>query len=238
MASGKPEIVLLPGLDGTGDLFDRVVKFLMADLDVTVVRYPPDPTLGYAGYVELVRNKIGGRPVYVLGESFSGPVAVLVATQLRNQIKGVILVATFVKNPWPSWLIRAAAHGDPQKTPRWLRDAILMQPYGDPQLASKLDQIVRDLPRAVRNARLRAISGVDVRPDFVRLRCAVLALHGRGDWLVPLSLMQRAVRDKGGARMIVIPAPHMLLQTRPEEAAAEIVHFTRSSMLTETQNEA
>ena len=28
--------------------------------------------------------------------------------------------------------------------------------------------------------------------------------------------------------MIVIPGAHMLLQTRPAEAAAEIIHFTKS----------
>ena len=91
--------------------------FLAEDLNVSIVRYPPDPTLGYAGYTELVRNEIGKRKVFLLGESFSGPVAVLVATQLGEQIKGIVLAATFVKNPWPSWLIRRAASVDPRRRP-------------------------------------------------------------------------------------------------------------------------
>jgi len=41
--------------------------------------------------------------------------------------------------------------------------------------------------------------------------------------------MQRAVSNKGGARMIVIPGAHMLLQTRADVAAGEIVFFSRSS---------
>ena len=61
MANGPPEIVLLPGLDGTGDLFDRVEAKLAPELSVKVIRYPHDPTLGYAGYVERVRNEIGSR---------------------------------------------------------------------------------------------------------------------------------------------------------------------------------
>jgi pimeloyl-ACP methyl ester carboxylesterase len=238
MTSGAPEIVLLPGLDGTGELFDRVATFLAADLSVKIVRYPQDPTLGYAGYVELVRNEIDGRTVYLLGESFSGPVAIMVAAQLGMQIKGVVLVGTFVKNPWPRWLIRGAARGDPKKTPRSVRDAILMGPFGDPELVSKVDEIVRKLSRPVRAARLRAVAEVDVREAFARLGCPVLALHGREDWLVRKSLMQKAVSAKGGARMIVIPGAHMLLQTRAEVIAAEIVHFTRSSVLTESHNEA
>ncbi len=104
-----------------------------------------------------------------------------------------------------------------------------MGPYGDPELERRVDDIVRMLPRSVRAARLRAIAEVDVRADFARLTCPILVLHGRNDWLVRKSLMQKAVSERGRARMIVIPGAHMLLQTRPVEAAAEIIHFTRSS---------
>ena len=111
-----------------------------------------------AGYVELVRHEIGDRPVYVLGESFSGPIAVLIATRLREQVLGIVLAATFVKNPWPQWLIRRSARVDPRATPRNIRDAILMGPYGDQELQSKVDDIVRTLSRPVRAARLRAVA--------------------------------------------------------------------------------
>ena len=59
MAAGASEIMLFPGIDGTGDLFDRLTPHLANDFFVRVVRYPNDPTLGYAGYVELVRKAIG-----------------------------------------------------------------------------------------------------------------------------------------------------------------------------------
>jgi pimeloyl-ACP methyl ester carboxylesterase len=229
MSNEAPEIVLLPGLDGTGDLFDRLVPRLAPELRVKVVRYPHDPSLGYAGYCELVRSEIGSRPIFLLGESFSGPVAIRVATRLGAQVKGLVLAATFVKSPWPWWLIRRAARVDPRATPKHIRDAILMGPYGDPELAAKVDEIVAAMPRAVRAARLHAIAEVDVRGDFARLECPILVLHGRGDWLVRKSLIQRAVSDKGRARMIVIPGAHMLLQTRAAEAAAEIIHFTKST---------
>ena len=168
MAANAPEIVLLPGLDGTGDLFDRVTPFLAEDLNVSIVRYPQDPTLGYAGYTELVRNAIGKRKVFLLGELFSGPVAVRVAKQLGEQIKGIVLAATFVKNPWPGWLIRRAANVDPTATPAKIRNAILMGPYGDAELTRRVDEIVRTLPRPVRAARFRAMADVDVRDDFAR----------------------------------------------------------------------
>ncbi|HML27532.1 MAG TPA: alpha/beta fold hydrolase [Hyphomicrobium sp.] len=229
MARGAPEIVLLPGLDGTGDLFDRLAARLTPDLAVNIVRYPQDPSLGYAGYAEIVRNVIGKRQVFLLGESFSGPVAVRVATQLGRQIEGVVLAATFVKNPWPGCLIRRAALVDPRSTPPNIRNAILMGAYADPELARKVEEIVGALSRSVRAARLRAVAEVDVRTDFAHLTCPILVLHGRGDWLARKSPIQRAVCERGRARMIVIPGAHMLLQTRSAEAAAEIIHFTKST---------
>jgi pimeloyl-ACP methyl ester carboxylesterase len=229
MAASAAEIVLLPGLDGTGDLFARLSPLLAEQLTVSTVRYPNDPMLGYAGCAELARKMIGQRQVFVLGESFSGPVAVMVAKQLRDQIRGIVLAATFVENPWPGWIIRAAARARPQHIPRKMRDAILMGSFGDPELSSKVDEITRALPRPVRAARLRAVAEVDVRPDFAALRCPILVLHGRGDWLVPKTSIQNAIATKGGARMIVVPAAHMLLQTCAPAAAGEIAYFVKSS---------
>jgi len=236
MAAPAQEIVLLPGLDGTGDLFDRLAVNLADDFTIKVVRYPNDPSLGYAGYAELVRKAIGHRRVFLLGESFSGPVAVRVAAQLGPQIKGVILAATFLRTPLPSWFMRRASRTDPTATPKTIRDAILMGSYGDDELRNKVNEIVRGLSRPVRAARLRAIAEVDVRDDFTKLSCPILVLHGRKDWLVSITAMQKAVCNKGGARIVAFSAAHMLLQTRAVEAAMEIRAFAKSKRL-EAQNE-
>ncbi|HVZ03521.1 alpha/beta hydrolase [Hyphomicrobium sp.] len=237
MVAGAQEIVLLPGLDGTGELFERLAGHLGAEFTVRIVRYPNDPSLGYAGYAELVRNVIGTREVYLLGESFSGPVAIRVASQLGRQIRGLLLAATFLKAPWPGWLLRRASRVDPETTPPKIRDTILMGPYGDPELRQKVNEIVRNLSRPVRAARLRAVAEVDVRDDFAKLSCPILALHGRDDWLVSKTAMQKAICRKGGARMIVFPAAHMLLQTGAADAAAEIIAFAKSSALRESHYE-
>ena len=147
MAAVAPEIVLLPGLDGTGELFERVAPFLEEYLTVKIVRYPLDPTLGYAGYTELVRREIGRRQVFLLGESFSGPVAVRVAKQLGQQIKGIVLAATFVKNPWPGWFIRWTAHVDPMTTAPKIRNSMLIGSFGDAELTRKVDEIVRTIAK-------------------------------------------------------------------------------------------
>lgn len=222
-------IVLLPGLDGTGMLFSRLEEQLRPAMDVSVVRYPPDPALGYAGYVDIVKEAVGEREIVLLGESFSGPVALMTAAKLGKQVKAVVLAATFVRSPWPAALVRIAGRGDPRMLPADVRDWVLMGQRRDADLSKLLDEIIETrLPRAVRLSRLRAISSVDVRPELAALTCPVLALHGRDDWLVPVRGMGRAISHKGGAKFVVMPGAHMLLQTCALEAGKVIADFAAS----------
>lgn len=223
--SEKPEIVLLPGLDGTGEMFARLAGRLERHMHVTVVRYPDDASFGYPEYVAFAKGIVGSRRVFLLGESFSGPVSIAVARELGDQVQGLLLSATFVQPPWPSWLIRRAATVDPTSSPPAIRDWVLMGRHQDAGLKQTVQNIVERLPLGVRRARLLAVAGVDSRDDFARLKCPVLALHGTGDWLVTKRSLARAIATKRSAAMTLLPAAHMLLQTHSEQAAERILAF-------------
>ena len=228
MSDKMPEIVLLPGLDGTGELFARIEKCLTPAVRVTVVRYPSDPKLRYAGYAEIVRAALGTRRVTLLAESFSGPVAVLAAAQMPEQVRGLILSATFLTSPHPGWLIRLTSGINPCNTPRGIRNRVLMGRFGDEALDRQITEIVTAMPAGVRQARLHEVSRVDVRKEFASLSCPILALHGNGDWLVPKRPLARAIRSKSNARISVMQGAHLLLQTRAAEAARIILPFMQS----------
>ena len=228
MSDTMPEIVLLPGLDGTGELFARIEKCLTPAVCVTVMRYPADPKLGYAGYAEIVRAALGTRRVTLLAESFSGPVAVMVAAQMPEQVRGLILSATFLTSPHPGWLIRLTSGFNPVQTPRGLRDRLLMGRFGDQALSRQVHDIVSAMPEGVRKARLHAVSRVDVRKEFASVICPILALHGDGDWVVPNRRIEAAVNAKSNARISVMEGAHLLLQTRAAEAARIILPFVQS----------
>jgi sigma-B regulation protein RsbQ len=51
----------LPGLDGTGDLFEPLLARLDASIEPIVVRYPLDETLGYDAALAAVRVAARGR---------------------------------------------------------------------------------------------------------------------------------------------------------------------------------
>jgi pimeloyl-[acyl-carrier protein] methyl ester esterase len=69
--------ILLPGLDGTGRLFDPLLKELPADLRAEVISYPTDAILDYAALEQFVEAALPRRdPFIIVAESFSGPLAI------------------------------------------------------------------------------------------------------------------------------------------------------------------
>src|SRR6202000_2904266 len=78
-----PVLVLLPGLHGTGKLFTEFVEALRSTVDCVVVAYPKDQPLGYGELEGLVISALPkDRSFVLLGESFSGPLAIRIAARL------------------------------------------------------------------------------------------------------------------------------------------------------------
>src|SRR5882724_3945896 len=91
-AASLPTLVLLPGLDGTGKLFADFIKVLGSRVSTMVVAYPSDHPLGYDELEELVRSALPqNRSFVVLGESFSGPIAIRIAAHWLTNFRGLIL---------------------------------------------------------------------------------------------------------------------------------------------------
>ena len=78
------KIVLLPGLDGTGELFKPFIDSLPPGIEPILVSYPPKEKLGYGELSDYVMSRLPKDEEYLLvGESFSGPIAYSDYKQLR-----------------------------------------------------------------------------------------------------------------------------------------------------------
>jgi len=89
-------------MDGTGDLFAPFCAALGDEYETIIVRYPPNEILGYGELTALAQSCLpGDRPFVLLAESFSGPVAITLAAEKRNGLAGLILCASFARNPRP-----------------------------------------------------------------------------------------------------------------------------------------
>jgi len=221
-------LVLLPGMDGTGELFSRFAQALGTDIDTRVLRYPVDRPWGYAELSAFVREALpADRPYVLLAESFSGPIGIQIAAQAPPRLQGLVLCCTFASNPRPAMrpfggLLPTLPLAAMRATPL---GRVLMGRDFEPALNADLAAAMRQLPSAVMRARLKAVLDVDVTADLCSIAAPVLYLRAREDLVVPRSAGERIAKIKPDVEMAELPGPHFLLQTRPVEAAAVVKRF-------------
>jgi len=225
-------LVLLPGLDGTGLLFQPLVQALSKDIDPIVVSYPDDVPLGYQELLPLVREALPSRPFVLLGESFSGPLAIMAAASRPEGLVGVILCASFVRSPvayLPGWCAHLVRPFLFRFYPAVARLRLLLGRHADPTIRDLAVQAVSRVHPQVLAHRVRAVHRVNVAEQLASCPLPVLYLRGQHDRVVPASAMRRVLRACPHAQVVTLPAPHMVLQTQSAAAAAAIQTFVQSS---------
>jgi pimeloyl-ACP methyl ester carboxylesterase len=223
-------LVLLPGLDGTGLLFRPLVQALSKDIDPVVVSYPNDVPLGYQELLPLVHEALPSRPFVLLGESFSGPLAIMAAAGGQAELRGVILCASFVRSPvacLPGWCAHLVRPFVFRFYPAVARLRLLLGRHADPTIRDLAVQAVSRVHSSVLAHRVRAVHRVDVEKQLASCPLPVLYLRGQHDRVVPASAMRRVLRACPHAQVVTLPAPHMVLQTQPAAAAAAIQTFVQ-----------
>src|SRR5262245_24844792 len=221
-------LVLLPGLDGTEILLQPLVAALPKSVQPLVVPYPPSGDNTYAGLLALVRRALAGvAECHVLGWSFAGPLALMLAAAEPARVRSVILSASFVQPPTPLLGMLGFALAAPpvrlwraaRRAPLWL-----LRPRSDPLRRAKARTWQRVAARDVA-ARLRAIAGVDVRALLQACEQPLLYLASTNDGIVPRHNADEILRLRPSARLVAIDGPHLALFTNPRAAATAIVEF-------------
>jgi pimeloyl-ACP methyl ester carboxylesterase len=222
-------IVLLPGLDGTGRLFSPLLPHLPALLRPIVVQYPLEPQ-SYADLLPLVLASLPhDQPFAILGESFSGPLAIMAADRRPPGLCGVILDATFVQNPsfLPAFVLRPFVRLFLFRLlPSPLAARFLLGRSADPLLVRDVARLIDEVPEVVTAMRVREALAVDVTGALQRLALPILYLRGRRDHIiVPARNAHQVARLGQDVVIREFSTGHMILQTRPVESAAAIAEF-------------
>jgi len=223
-------LVLLPGMDGTGDLFAPFISALGSDFTVITVRYPTVGSQDYTALRDIAQSALpSGRPFVLLGESFSGPVAVSLAASEPAGLVGLIMCCSFVRNPRPLF---NGLHSLVQLLPvKWIPVTLMSRVsfgrFATKQLCSALIQaLARVSPSALRT-RMRAVLKVDVSSELKRIRVPALYLRASEDRIVPPSAAELFSRSVPRSRIVDLEAPHFLLQAIPSKAASVVREFLR-----------
>lgn len=230
-APGLPLVVILPGLDATGTQHAAFCAALHAQgIATTVIAYPVDRALDYAALDAFVRQALPATtPFVLLGESFSGPLALAIAAQPPPLLRGLILSTTFARSPWRSLravqalLYRAPVRLLPMTVLSWW----LLGRWSTPALRRELAVALALVDDDVLRTRAVAAIGVDHSAHAGRVAIPVLCLHARHDRLLP-GFCQRHLSGLLHATAVRwVDGPHLLLQARPQPAADEVGRYLR-----------
>lgn len=227
-------LVLLPGMDGTGELLSAFLEALDPELQPIVVSYPPDQPLDYSQLESIVRSWLpSDQPFVLLGESFSGPIAISIAVSAPRGLRGLILCCSFARNPRPIFgVLRSIVALLPvRQFPSTILSYALLGRFSSPRLRAALKQALARISPAVLCTRLRAVLSVDVVPQLSAVRVPVLYLRATEDRVVPLAASQLISRLLPVTKIIELETPHFLLQVAPHAAAQHVRAFVQEVAL-------
>jgi pimeloyl-ACP methyl ester carboxylesterase len=226
-------LVLLPGLDGTGNLFAGLLSELPAALSVRIVEYPAQQFLSYQQLTPVVKEvfpKSG--PFVLVAESFSTPLAAKLAAERPPNLLGLIVCAGFIANPVGRWSVLARPLARPWllglSLPRWALEYFLIGSRAPDALHDTFREAPRVVNPAVLAQRVRAALNCDAREYLARTELPMLYVQAENDHLVAPECFSEIKRIRPNAMLVRISGPHLPFQREPRKSAAAIVQFIHS----------
>jgi len=221
-------LVLLPGLDGTDVFFRPLLAALPGWIMPIVVQFPTVGANEYPDLLRLAQCALVETPAcYVLGWSFSGPLALMLAAAEPAKVRGVILASTFVRPPRPIyarlgwaavtptvWMLRFG-----KRLPVWLSRS------SSDRLRRDKTETWKRVKASMVAARIRSLLQMDARERLKNCPVPVLCLAGSDDGIVPHSNVKEIACVQPSVQVRMIEGQHFALYTNPKAAAGAIQEF-------------
>lgn len=216
------ELVLLPGMDGTGMLFQPLIRVLGENIKINIVQYPCNEELSYNELCVFVKERLPRRQEFILvAESFSGPIAYRLATESIPNLKSIIFVASFLEAPRPILLsvlkLLPLTFFFRIPIPDLITKQIFLGPNASPSLVKLFKEALGQVKPSVLAYRLRAISSLKASGPALQIPCCYI--QAKSDMLVPVKSFQPFERLIPQIKVYRIEGPHFVIQANPESCA-------------------
>ncbi len=225
--SSDKKLFLLPGLDGTGNLFEPLLKELPDECISEIISYPFDQQQTFEQHVKHVESKLPlNEPIILLAESFSGPVAIEILSSGKFQIERVIFVATFAKSPQPI-LLGVAKHLPLSSLLKLNFPGVLVRHFclgtkaTEEQIESFKSTVAGVAPEVLAE-RLRILATVDLRNKLKGINVPCCYLQAENDRLVPSGVLNDFEKGLKKLNVHKVYGPHFILQAEPKACAEAI----------------
>jgi len=228
------KLVLLPGMDGTGELFKEFVTYY--DAKYVIISFPNDGSQSYEELSKYVLSKLPEENHIILAESFSGGLVPQLLKSENKHIKGVIFVASFLSCPRP-FLVRLARLLPVKSLAKlpganYLHKMLFLGWSVSRNTISKFKSVINSLPASTLSNRLNSIQRLSAQnlPTYT-LPC--FYLRPSNDLLVPKSKVSEIRGIFKNFSIRSVSGSHFILQSSPEASVSEVEqvvqHITKYS---------
>lgn len=193
---------------------------------VTVLSLPKEGPQDYDTLVAILGSQLPEGPLVLVGESFSGPIAMKLALRERGRIEALVIVGGFCASPAPSGLallpLRPLFMLPP---PAMLLRKYLVGEDASDEKVHALTEAIHGIPAATLSERAQVILTLkeDDCPSFETL--PILLIQAHHDALLAWDVQSRLERHFPEAEAVWIESPHLLLFMNPDACRAAVVDF-------------
>jgi pimeloyl-[acyl-carrier protein] methyl ester esterase len=225
-----PTLILLPGLQG-GDLFEPFARHIPADLPTRTFAYPTHQRSTHASMLAHLESQLADTDnLILLGESYSGPLALRFACKHPTRVRAVILCASFIKPPVPRLLCYLAQPFIFARfpLPDFLLRLFIAGTNAPRPTVGDLRDAIHANRRHVLAHRVSSAAWINAARDLQKCPVPIFCLAAANDHLVGRRALRRIRRIRPSIAFAEIQGPHLILQCRPAESWRQIARFLAS----------
>ena len=230
------KLLLLPGMDGTGELFFDLRNALSCRYVSIVIKFPLNKKLSYYELMKITQEQFPMEEEFVIiAESFSVPIAVMCAAKKPTNLKALVLCSGFVANPIKGW----RCHIGRILAPIFLRFPLpeiviriwLTGGNANSILSSKVKMIISSVQKNVLVDRLKSILKCDVREEIRKIEIPILYIRAKNDRLINKACYEEIKTANSNVELLELDGSHLILQNESKISAKRIIEFTEKYLV-------
>lgn len=232
------KLILLPGMDGTGKLFEEFLNFY--DGEASVVSFPNEGCQSYEELSSFVNLKLPSESHILFAESFSGGLIPHLLKSKNNNTKGIIFVASFVSCPSP-FFVRLAMLLPIKKLSQLpganiIHRSLFLGWAAKSSTVVKFKSVINSLPSATLKKRLKSIHSLsNLLTEVSSLTCVYI--RPANDLLVSKCKANEIAKYFKNYTLRTVSGSHFIIQSSPQALASEVgqavQHIINKDMLRE-----
>ncbi len=230
----RRNLVLMPGLDGTGKLFAPIIPLLQPHFNLIVVTYPDLDS--FSEYVDCALGQLPPDPGYSLvAESLSGPVALAVMAQRGDEVGPSILSSTFARSPLSS-LNRMEKYIPEQvfsigALNEFCLDVCTVDDEDHSETQPLPLNVTEQIDGTLLKHRISVMSRIDISALLPQIETPILYLRATRDRIVDEQYVRMLQQNLPNMIRGDLDGPHLLLQTQPQRCAELIFKHVHAGLM-------